>query len=147
MYVVNKAIDELQIESSHTRANTREIERIFDVLDTKANTSFLNTELDIRPTTDAVQTMLAPKANRSEVDNQLSRKADCGDIQHIHAALECKTDVAVTESMARELDTKGNHDEILNILDNELAQKADNTEVQNLAADLDKTRVDLAQEI
>ena len=58
MYVVNKTIDEMSIELSHTRANTREIERLFDIMDTKANTAFVNTELDERPTKEAVQTQL-----------------------------------------------------------------------------------------
>lgn len=147
MYVVNKTIDEMSIELSHTRANTREIERLFDIMDTKANTAFVNTELDERPTKEAVQTQLMQKANRSEMESSLSRKADLTDVKHIHAILEVKTDVAVTENLAREVDTKANNDETLNILEQELSLKADVIQMQNLAEDLDRARIDLNQDI
>ena len=147
MYVVNKTIDELRIAQSHARANTREIERIFDLLDTKASLIFVNTELDMRPSKDAVQTMLLQKANRADVDSTLARKADLGDIKQIHVALDCKTDVTFTENLLRELETKGNHDEILNIIDTELAQKADSQSMEALQTELVSTKVDLASQI
>ena len=51
------------------------------------------------------------------MESSLSRKADLTDVKHIHAILEVKTDVAVTENLAREVDTKANNDETLNILE------------------------------
>jgi hypothetical protein len=107
----------------------------------------VNEEFENRPTKETVSSYLSKKANRSEVESLLSRKADLVDLKAIHAALECKTDVTFTESVVKELDNKPDRAEFLNILAAEIATKADNIDVEVATGRLAALRNELTEEI
>jgi hypothetical protein len=81
---------------TQSRASAREIERIYDILDTKANFSFVNDEFDVRPTKELMNTYLAHKASVSDVESHLARKVDNSEFSALQDLVDSKTDISTT---------------------------------------------------
>jgi hypothetical protein len=122
LHALRVAIDETQKEMARRHqqtANQRDIQQIYTLLDTKANSVDIEESLQTKANKQSVANALHKKANRVDVDSLLARKADLAELQSVLMATEGKADQAYADRILQNLELKVDRSELSKVIMNE----------------------------